>query len=119
MNAEVKSFLKTQVENLVAAESCYAEAKAAGEAWLAALDTPQEAEQTQKLMAEMQADIMPLDQLIAFAQSADGQKVFGPEMAQELLTHAQDRLNQGEKYCDCPACSAAEAILSQQDKIAD
>ncbi len=119
MNAEVKAFLKTQVEQLVAADSCSAEAKAAGQAWLAALDTPQEAEQTHKLMAEMQADIMPLDQLIAFAQSSEGQKVFGPELAQQILTHAQKRQSQGEKYCDCPACAAAAAILSKQGQTDD
>lgn len=117
MNADLKSFLKTQVEQLLAADSCSAEAKAAGQAWLAALDTPQEAEQTQKLMAEMQADIMPIDQLIAFAQSDQGQKVFREDLAQQILTHAQERQAQGEKYCDCPACAAASAILSKRDQI--
>ena len=40
---------------------------------------------TKKLIAEVEADIMPVDGLIAFAGSEAGVKVFGEEMAKTYL----------------------------------
>ena len=36
---------------------------------------------------------------------------FGEETAKEFLAHAKELKAKGEKFCDCPACSAAQEVL--------
>ena len=99
------------------AYSCSAEAKAAGQAWLDAIGTENEAQETEKYIAELEADIMPLDNLIAFAESEGGAKVFGAEKTKEVAAHAKELKASGAKYCDCPACAAVEAILAKKAEM--
>ncbi len=111
MTAEIIAKIKEEVQKLIAAPSCSAEAKAAGEKWLAAADTPQFEAETATLKAELAADIMPIDGLISFAGSEAGVKVFGAEMAANCLAHAKEIKAAGAKFCDCPACAACANIL--------
>ena len=60
---------------------------------------------------------MPIDGLIAFAESDIGAKVFGEEGAKNILIHAKEIKSNGAKYCDCPACAACEALLEKKDEI--
>ena len=85
MTQETLKFVKEQTEALIAAHSCSAEAKAAAEKWLAAVGTAEEAEVTKAYIAELEADIMPIDGLIAFADSEAGVGVFGAELAKNIL----------------------------------
>ena len=117
MNQNVKDFVSEKVKEMISAAFCCAELKAAGENWLNALGTDQEAEQTEKLMAEIEMDIMPVDGLIAFAESPAGAQVFGADHAKEVAAHGKEIKAAGAKYCDCPACAAAEAILEKKDAL--
>ena len=117
MNQNVKDFVSEKVKEMISAASCCAELKAAGENWLNALGTDQEAEQTEKLMAEIEMDIMPVDGLIAFAESPAEAQVFGADHAKEVAAHGKEIKAAGAKYCDCPACAAAEAILEKKDAL--
>lgn len=117
MNNDVKDYCVQKVNEMMNAYSCSAEAKAAGQAWLDALGTDKEAEQTKMLIAELEADIMPIDNLIAFASSEAGAKVFGEEGAKNALAHAQEIKAAGAKFCDCPACTAVAAILEKKDEL--
>lgn len=81
MTQETLNYVKEQTEALIAAPSCSAEAKTAAEKWLAAVGTAEEAEVTKAYIAELEADIMPIDGLIAFADSEAGVGVFGAELA--------------------------------------
>ena len=103
--------LTEEVKNLMNAPSCCPEAKAACEAWLAAVGTDQEETATAQLKAEVAADIMPIEGLIAFAGSDAGEKVFGKDLAAQILTHAKDIASKGATHCDCPACAACATIL--------
>ena len=76
-----------------------------------------EAEAAKAYVAELEADIMPIDGLIAFAESDMGAKVFGADGVKNVLIHAKERKEAGEKYCDCPACAACEALLNKKDEI--
>lgn len=77
-----------------------------------------EAAAAKAYVAELEADIMPIDGLISFAGSDMGAKVFGARPgAKNILAHAKERKAAGAKYCDCPACAACEALLDQKDKI--
>ena len=117
MKQETLNFVKEQTAALIAAPSCSAEAKAAAEKWLAAVGTADEAEATKAYVAELEADIMPIDGLIAFAGSDAGVGVFGAELAKNILAHAEEIKAAGAKYCDCPACAACKAILEKKAEL--
>ena len=99
------------------AASCSKEAKASAQTWLDAVGTENEAAATKTYIAELEADIMPVDGLIGFAESEMGAQVFGADKAKEVAAHAKEIKAAGAKYCDCPACAAAEAILEKKDDI--
>ncbi len=117
MKENVKDYVVQKVNELISAPSCCAEAKAAAQNWLDAIGTDNEAEETKKLIAELEMDIVPIEGLIAFAGSEAGEKVFGKEMAGNLKLHALEIQAAGAKYCDCPACAAVAAILDKKDEM--
>ena len=119
MNKTVKAALKEQVTLLMNADTCCPEAKAIAEDWLAALGTEKELAATKALLAELEEDIMPIDQLITFAQSEEAIQVFGAEMSKEVAAHGKEIKAAGALYCDCPACAAAEAILAHKAELLD
>ena len=117
MTQETLNYVVEKTKELMAAPSCSQEAKDAAQAWLDAVGTENEAEETKKYIAELEEDIMTLDGLIAFAESEAGAQVFGPEKTKEVAAHGKEIKAAGAKYCDCPACAAAEAILSKKEQM--
>lgn len=117
MTKETLAFVTEKTKELTAAHSCCAELKEAANNWLAAAGTDKEAEATKAYVAELEADIMPIDGLIAFAESDMGAKVFGADMAKNVAAHGKDIKAAGAKYCDCPACAACEAILAKKEDL--
>ncbi len=117
MKKEVLDFVIAKTHELIQAHSCNPETKASAETWLSSIGTSEEAKATEKYLAELQADIMPIDGLIAFAKSAQGEQVFGKETAVQVAAHAEEIKSNGAKYCDCPACAAVEAILNKKAEI--
>lgn len=117
MDKQIQEFVQEKVHELISAPTCSAEAKAAAQAWLNAVGTTQEADETKRFVEEMEADIMPIDQLIGFAGSDAGKQYFGEAKAREIVNHAQEIKAAGAKYCDCPACAAVEAILSKKNNL--
>lgn len=117
MTESTKKFVTEKLNEMINAFSCCAEAKTAAQNWLDGVETEREAELTKALIAELEEDIMPVDTLIAFAESDAGAKVFGEEHAKEVAAHAKEIKAAGAVYCDCPACAAAEAILAKKDEL--
>lgn len=117
MDQNVKDYVAQKAKELIAAPSCCKEAKDAAQNWLDALGTDREAEQAKKLIAELEEDIMPIDSLIAFAGSETGAQLFGQEVAKNIEAHGKELKAAGAKYCDCPACAAAEAILEKKEEL--
>ena len=103
--------------DLLAAPSACKEIKEAAQNYLDAVGKEGEAEAAKAYVTELEADIMPIDGLIAFAESDMGAKVFGADGVKNVLIHAKERKEAGEKYCDCPACAACEALLNKKDEI--
>ena len=60
---------------------------------------------------------MPLEGLIALAESDGWIKAFGADTARNIAEHARKIKSAGAKYCDCPACSAAAMILEKKDLL--
>lgn len=117
MNKEVLDFVVEKTHELISAGTCSSETKTAAQAWLDTIGTENEAAETKKYMEELEADIMPIDGLISFAESDAGSQVFGADTAKNVAAHAKEIKAAGAKYCDCPACAAVEAILEKKDAI--
>lgn len=115
MNKEVLDYVVERTNEMISAPMCCAEAKAAAQSWLNAIGTENEGVETKKYLDELAADIMPIDNLIAFAGSDAGKQYFGEETANNIVAHGKEIKAAGAKYCDCPACMAAEAILAKKD----
>ncbi len=113
----ILSFVKEKTNELINAPTCSGETKAAAQAWFDALGTAGEGEETKKYIAELEADIMPIDNLIAFAGSPAGAQYFGEKTAKGIVAHCQEIKAAGAKYCDCPACAAVAAILEKKDAM--
>lgn len=95
-----------KVQEMISAPSCCEELKTAGQAYLDAVGTEKETAAKEALLAEIEADIVPIDGLIAFAGSEMAVQVFG-DKAGAFLQHAKDIKEEGAAYCDCPACAGA------------
>ncbi len=112
-----KQAIKEKVQAVVASPSCCPELKAVGAEWLAAFGTEREKAASQKLIAELQADVLEVDQVLAFFASPEGQKLFGAEKAAEMAQHMREVKAAGGKYCDCPACAPGREILDHKDSL--
>ena len=117
MEKALLDFVTAKTNDLLAAPSACQEVKAAATAWLAAVGTEKEAEETAKYIAELEVDIMPIDGLIAFGQTELALQIFGAEGVKKLQAHAQELKDSGAKYCDCPACAACKAILDRKAEM--
>lgn len=75
--------------DLLAAPSACKEIKDAAQNYLDAVGTEKEADAAKAYVAEMEADIMPIEGLISFAESDMGAKVFGADGVKNVLLHAK------------------------------
>ena len=117
MNKEVLDYVVEKTHELIDAPTCSSEAREAAKAWLDALGTDAEAAETKKYIDELEADIMPIDTLISFAESEGGSQCFGADAAKNIAAHAKEIKVAGAKYCDCPACVAVAAILEKKESL--
>ena len=117
MTQETTAFVTEKLNDLLAAPMACAEVKEAAKSWLEAVDTNREAEETKRLIAELEADIIPIDGLIAFSASDAGVQVLGEEKAKEIHAHAKEIKEKGALWCDCPACTAVAAILDKKEAM--
>ena len=69
MNQELRDYVAEKSRELMNAPSCSREAREAAQAWLDAVGTDREEEQTKKYIAELEQDIVTVDGLAAFAES--------------------------------------------------
>lgn len=117
MDKTTLDYVVKKTHELMEAPTCSSEAKQAAKAWLNSIGTQNEKLESEKYIAELLEDIMPIDNLIAFAKSDKGISYFGKEKAEEIVIHATEIKAKGAKYCDCPACLAAAQILEKKAEI--
>ena len=106
-----------KTHELINAPTCSAETKESAERWLNAVGTDNEKEETIRYIAELEADIMPIDNLINFASSEKGKEYFGADNASSIEKHAIQIKANGAKYCDCPACLIVSDILDRKNEM--
>lgn len=117
MTQEILNEIVEKTRALVNAATCSGETKAAAQRWLDAVGTDMEQAETEKYIAELEADIMPIDNLIQFAQSEKGAEYFGADTAANIAAHAKEIKAGGARYCDCPACAIVEEILKKKNAM--
>lgn len=117
MEKEALKYAIEKTKELMCAPTCSSEAKKAAQTWLDAIGTETEAEETKKYIDELEEDIVTIEGLISFAESEAGIQVFGAEHAKDVVEHAKEIKSAGAKYCDCPACVAALAVLEKKDSL--
>lgn len=108
-----KADIIQQVKNLIAAPSCYAGLKEKAEAYLAA----QNPETAAALVNELKADVQSIDEVLPFFGSEDAKKIFGAEVAEQLLQKAKEVKANGGDTCFCEACTAGKAILDHKELL--
>lgn len=117
MNKEVLNDIIEKTRALILAPTCSSETKEAAQRWLDAVGTAAESAETVKYIDELEEDIMPIDTLIGFARSQQGMAYFGEADAADIASHAEEIKAAGAKYCDCPACAIAAAILDRKQDM--
>ena len=99
-NKKALDYIVEKTKELIGAPTCCDEAKAAAQAWLDAVGTENQAAETERYFAELEEDIMPIENLIAFSDSDAGREYFGAEAAADIAAHAKEIQKNGAKYCD-------------------
>lgn len=117
MENSLRTEMEAKTRELIAAPTCSSETKEAAERWLKALGTDGEKAETEAYIRELEEDIMPIEQLIAFAGSDAGKNYFGAETAEGIVSHAKEIQAAGGKYCDCPACLIVKEILDKKEEL--
>ena len=105
-----KADIIQQVKNLIAAPSCYAGLKEKAEAYLAA-QNPETA------AALVKADVQSIDEVLPFFGSEAAKKIFGVEVAEQLLQKAKEVKANGGDTCFCEACTAGKSILDHKELL--
>ena len=109
-----KQTLIEKIKTMAAAPSCCAPLKAAAATYLNAVGTAEEKVAAQNLIAEIEADITTVENLVPFAHSEQAVQIFGVEGAKKFAAHADELKASGAKYCDCGACAPAVEILQNK-----
>lgn len=107
MTHELKYQIIDKIREMISAPSCCQELKTKADEYLVAVGTTREDKKFRELVDEIKADILPVDAMVEFTAS----QKFDEETAKEFLAHAKELKAKGEKFCDCPACSAAQKVL--------
>ena len=99
-----KEELKAVATKVAEAPSCYAGLKDLIKAWQSAVGTAGEKAAAEKMIAGLKECVTPIDGLIAFAGSPNGEKILGKDAAAGKLKAAKEAKAKGEETCICPAC---------------
>ncbi len=71
---------------------------------------------TTKLLDILEGRPTTIDGVIAFAEGP-AKELFGEEAAAQMLAEQLKRKEQGAKYCNCEACTAASELLAKFGRI--
>ncbi len=120
MNKELFDYVAERADILVASEASTQVTKDAAQAWkdAVAADASDEAvdKATTALLDILEGRPTTIDGVIAFAQGP-AKEMFGEEAAAQMLETSLQRKEQGAKYCNCDACTAASELLAKFGRI--
>ena len=114
---KVRDDLKIKVEQLISLPGCCTELKEAAQVWLDTYgDTNANQAAAKAFIKELEEDILPVDDCIAFLGTDHAKQLFG-DKTDGMLAHMKQIKREGAVHCDCPACSLASEILAQKDYL--
>lgn len=119
MEKELFDFVAERADILSTSGASKQETKEAALAWKSAVEgASDEAVEaaTAKFVDFLEGRPNTVEGVIAFAQGS-AIEMFGKEAADQILAKQLERKEQGEKYCDCDACTAAVELLSKYGRI--
>ena len=91
--------------------------KSAAQTWLDTMDDGKaNSDATKAYVKALESSISTIDECIAFYESDAARQMFGDKLS-EMLAAEKARKANGEKYCDCPACTLALAIYAKKDYL--
>lgn len=96
---------------------CCDELKVAAQTWLDSIGSDKQKEAGERYVAELQESIVTVEGMLAFLPTEEAKEKFGEETANKFYEHAKELKAQGIANCDCPACTAASAVLELKDEI--
>ena len=96
---------------------CCDELREAAQAWLDSIGTDKEKDAAKRYVLELQDSIVTVEGMLAFLPTDEAKAKFGEETANHFYEHAKELKAQGAANCDCPACTAASAVLELKDEI--
>lgn len=116
MDKELFDYTAQKVDELLAAPSSSKVTREAAQGWKDAIAAGADTEAaTTELLDAIDQHHTTIDELIAFAQGA-AKEVMGEEYAANMLAHALQIKEEGARYCDCAACTAAHALLAKHGR---
>ena len=120
MEKELFDYVAQRAGVLSTADTSAQVTKDAALAWKAAVaaDSSDAAvkDATNKLLDILEGRPTTIDGVIAFAEGP-AKEMFGEEAAAQMLAEQLDRKEQGAKYCNCEACTAASELLAKFGRI--
>ncbi|MBQ1603158.1 MAG: pyruvate:ferredoxin (flavodoxin) oxidoreductase [Oscillospiraceae bacterium] len=113
----IRENLVKLTEELIAQPQTRPELKEAAQKWLDTKDDGNaNGPASEAYVAALMANISTIDETIAF-MSGPAKEFLGADAAAAGLAHAQERKANGEKFCDCSACSLVAQILDKKDYL--
>lgn len=85
------------------------ELKTAAKAWL---DAEGDEASTAEYIKQLKRGMMPVEILFNIFSGETAIVHFGAERAMEIVEHAQELMDVGKRFCDCPACTADLELLN-------
>lgn len=120
MDKEVFDYVAERAEILSNAGSSKQSTKEAALAWLDAVAADRSdaaiEEATQTFIEYLDGRPNSIESLLAFLEGP-GQEIFGEEKAAENIEFNKKRMEDGEKFCNCPSCTAASEILAKFGRV--
>ena len=118
MEKELFDYVAERVGVLAVSDASKQETKDAALAWKAAVESDASAAdaETEKLLDFLEGRMLPIDALIGFLEGP-GAGIFGEELAANMLSAQRERKEQGAKWCNCEAHTAAGELLAKFDRI--
>ena len=120
MEKELFDYVAQRTGVLSTADTSTQVTKDAALAWKAAVaaDSSDAAvkDATNKLLDILEGRPTTIDGVIAFAEGP-AKEMFGEESAAQMLAEQIKRKEQGAKYCNCEACTAASELLAKFGRI--
>ena len=108
-----KQTLIEKVRDMAMTPTCCPVLRQAATSYLGALTVEKTA--AKNFLAELEKDVVSIDDSIKFLQSDEAIKTLGADLARKFADNAKHLKTSGVKHCNCPACTLGLEILADKE----